>query len=77
MDGTYQARTRPGLERLDPARDMRSTFVFQDADTSVETCYLKTLDGKEASAMEITRKRAKPPVVVDQQQAAEQAVEGA
>jgi len=48
-----------------PQGPMRSTYVLQDADTSLETCWLEGTDGKETQCCEITRKRARAAPVVE------------
>ena len=62
MDGNYDAKTKTWTwSGKTPHGDMRSTAVFKDADNVVETCYMKTPDGKETKAMELTRKRSRSP----------------
>jgi hypothetical protein len=66
MDGSYDPATKTWTwTGMTPHGEMRSTMVFKDADTSVETCYMKTPDGKEAKCMEMTRKRSRTPAAVE------------
>ena len=43
-----------------PMGPFRSSLVWNDADTTTETCYAMAGDGKETKFMEIVRKRGKP-----------------
>jgi hypothetical protein len=66
MTGTLDERTRTWTwNGKCPSGEMRSVFAFRDDNTSVETCYMKTPDGKETKCMEMTRKRAKAPAAVE------------
>jgi hypothetical protein len=66
MDGTFDEKSKTWTWSGDtPHGAVRSTFVLKDADNSVETCYLKTPDGKESKCMEITRKRSKSPAAIE------------
>jgi hypothetical protein len=66
MDGTFDEKTRTWAWSGDtPHGPMRSTIVFKDGDNSVESCFMKTPDGKELKCMEITRKRTKAPAAVE------------
>jgi hypothetical protein len=47
-----------------PHGPFRSVYVFKDADSSTETCYV-TDKGKEVQCMEVTRKRSKGAVAKD------------
>lgn len=58
MDGSYDAAADTwGWKGLSPAGEMRSAFVMSGPDASIESCFMKTPDGKEVKFMEITRKR--------------------
>ncbi len=58
MDGSFDAATNTwGWKGVSPAGETRSAFVMNGSDASVESCFLKTPDGKEVKFMEITRKR--------------------
>jgi hypothetical protein len=59
MDGTYDPAKKTWAWRgRFPSGEFESTLVFQDADTSVETCTSRDAGGKVTKA-EITRKRNK------------------
>jgi len=60
MDGNYDEKTKTWTwTGKTPHGDMRSTQVFKDADNTVETCFMKSPEGKETKVMEATRKRAR------------------
>jgi hypothetical protein len=60
MDGAYDAKTKTWTwSGTTPHGEMRSVLTLRNADQTVETCYMKSPDGKEAKCMEITRKRSK------------------
>jgi hypothetical protein len=60
FDGTYDEKTKSWTwTGKTPHGEMRSTLAWKDADTTVETGYMKTPDGKETKCMEVIRKRAK------------------
>lgn len=62
MNGSYDEKTKTWTwNGKTPQGEMRSSFTFKDADHTVETCYMKTPDGKEAQCMEITRTRSRKP----------------
>lgn len=42
-----------------PQGDMRSEFVIESPDRTVETCFMKAPDGNEVKCMEITRQRTR------------------
>jgi hypothetical protein len=48
-----------------PHGEVRSVFVIKDADTTVETCFMKDADGKEVQCSEITRRRSRTAPVAD------------
>ena len=61
MTGSYDDKTKAWTwSGSTPEGSMRSTFVFTDPNTTVETCFLVGKDGAEMKCMEITRRRAKP-----------------
>lgn len=66
MDGRYDEKTKVWHFRGDtPMGPLRSEFVFDGADRSVETCYTKGDDGKEKEFMRIVRTRSKGAVPED------------
>jgi hypothetical protein len=66
LDGSYDAATKTWTWKGQTSHgEMRSTIAFRDADTSLETCYMKGSDGKEAKCMEITRKRSSAPIAAE------------
>jgi hypothetical protein len=66
MTGTFDSKTRTWTwTGKCPGGEMRSVHALTDDNTTVETCYLTTPDGKETKCMEITRKRAKGPAAVE------------
>src|SRR5690606_7022267 len=59
-EGTYDAATKTWtFTGSSPQGDFRSVAKIVDADTVVETCYMKTPDGNEVESMRIDRKRQK------------------
>lgn len=59
--GTYDSKTKTlAMTKLTGEGATRSTQVWKDADTIVETAYATGADGKETVVMEITRKRGAP-----------------
>lgn len=66
MAGSYDAKTRTwSWHGSTPQGDVRSAFVFTDADSTHETVYMVGKDGTETKCMEITRRRAKTPRATD------------
>lgn len=66
MDGRYDETTKVWHFQGDtPMGPLRSEFVFDGADRSVETCYAKGDDGKEKEFMRIVRTRSKSAVAKD------------
>lgn len=58
MDGRYDEKAKVWHFHGDtPMGPFRSEFVFESADRSVEVCYAKGADGKEAQFMRIVRTR--------------------
>jgi hypothetical protein len=61
-EGQYDQKTKAWtFHGKSPQGDVRSTFVWKDADHSVETCFVTGPDGKETQCMEISRTRTKAP----------------
>lgn len=66
MEGTCdEAKKTWTFTGKSPNGPFRSVYVWKDADTSTETCFVTGEDGKEVQCMEITRKRSKGAVAKD------------
>jgi hypothetical protein len=66
FEGTYDQKTKTWNWTGNTSHgQMRSTHVVKDDGTSVETCYMKAADGKEAKTCEITRKRTSAAAPAD------------
>jgi hypothetical protein len=66
-DGTYDEKTKTWTFTgpCPQGGEMRSVVTWKDADTMIETGYMKGADGKESEMMQITRTRAKGGLPAD------------
>jgi len=66
MTGSYDAAKKTWTWSGESAHGpMRSVFVLESNDRTVETCYAKGADGKEMQCMEIVRTRSKGPMAAE------------